>query len=180
MIPCIPEWMRQKKDKKQGHILYFALFAAGVAGMMYLAGIRPYIVLSGSMEPVIHTGSLALVDTRDKIPKIGDIVTYCQQDMIVTHRIVREEGGGYVTKGDANETEDEGRVEQERILGICRCSIPLMGYAAWWIQHPLIKAAVFLLILSGVLLECIPNERDGKDFSKKEKEIIHYEKKKDC
>lgn len=172
--------MDKRTQKKSGHILLFVLLAAVLTGAMYLTGIRPYIVLSGSMEPAIHTGSLVLVDSRAKTPKTGEIVTYRLQNTTVTHRIVREEDGRYVTKGDANETEDKGRVAQEEILGICRCSIPWMGYAAWWIQHPLMKAAFFLLILSGILRESLPDDRENRDFSKKEKEIMNYEEQKNC
>lgn len=41
-----------------------------------LFGINPYVVLSGSMEPQIHTGAIAFVNTKDTAVKVGDVVTY--------------------------------------------------------------------------------------------------------
>ena len=52
-----------------------------------LFGINPYVVLSGSMEPQIHTGAIAFVNTKDTAVKVGDVVTYrLANDELVTHR----------------------------------------------------------------------------------------------
>ena len=84
-------------------------------------GIMPYIVKSGSMEPQIHTGAVAFIDTRDKNVAVGDVITYkigeAGSEKYVTHRIVGEKPDGYVTKGDANEVEDANCVKQGRSLG---------------------------------------------------------------
>lgn len=70
-------------------------------------GIMPYIVESGSMEPQIHTGAVAFIDTHDKNVAVGDVVTYqigeTGSKKYVTHRIVKEGPDGYVTKGDASQ-----------------------------------------------------------------------------
>ena len=50
-----------------------------------LFGINPYVVLSGSMEPQIHTGAIAFVNTKDTAVKVGDVVTYrLANDELVT------------------------------------------------------------------------------------------------
>ena len=94
-------------------------------------GIMPYIVKSGSMEPQIHTGAVAFIDTRDKNVAVGDVITYkigeAGSEKYVTHRIVGEKPDGYVTKGDANEVEDANCVKQEQIVGTFRYSIPHAG-----------------------------------------------------
>lgn len=94
-------------------------------------GIMPYIVESGSMEPQIHTGAVAFIDTHDKNVAVGDVVTYqigeTGSKKYVTHRIVKEGPDGYVTKGDANEVEDANSVKQEQIVGTYRYSIPYAG-----------------------------------------------------
>lgn len=94
-------------------------------------GIMPYIVKSGSMEPQIHTGAVAFIDTRDKNVAVGDVITYkigeAGSEKYVTHRIVGEKPDGYVTKGDANEVEDANCVKQEQIVGTYRYSIPHAG-----------------------------------------------------
>lgn len=94
-------------------------------------GVMPYIVESGSMEPQIHTGAVAFIDTHDKDVAVGDVVTYkigeAGSEKYVTHRIVGDVPDGYITKGDANEVEDANSVKQEQIVGTYRYSIPYAG-----------------------------------------------------
>ena len=96
--------------------------------ILYVAGIRPYIVLSGSMEPSIRTGSVIFVDTRHRHPEINDVITYQIGLNRVTHRMVRTEDGKYITRGDANETEDPLPVIQDQIKGIVIFHLPFAGY----------------------------------------------------
>ena len=53
-------------------------------------GLNVYTVLSGSMEPTYHVGSLIYVKDVDTDElKAGDVITYMlDEDTIVTHRIV--------------------------------------------------------------------------------------------
>lgn len=73
-----------------------------------------YVVLSGSMEPEIPTGSVVVVDGRKKEWNPGDVITYRRGNMVVTHRIVEKSEEGYYTKGDANAEEDAGIVLENR------------------------------------------------------------------
>ncbi|HBK54047.1 MAG TPA: signal peptidase I, partial [Syntrophomonas wolfei] len=71
-------------------------------------GYKPFIVLSGSMEPTILTGDIVL--TKETGPDAiveGDIITFrADQNTAVTHRVtevVIENGTrSFLTKGDAN------------------------------------------------------------------------------
>ena len=49
---------------------------AGGILLLHLFGVQTYIVMSGSMEPEIHTGAIALIDTTDRYVTTGDIVAY--------------------------------------------------------------------------------------------------------
>ena len=93
-------------------------------------GYRPYVVLSGSMEPNIHTGAVAYIDTKDTDLAPGDVAAFYESNgAVVTHRIVSgNETGGYTTKGDANDAEDMNIVPQENIIGTYKWSIPNLGY----------------------------------------------------
>lgn len=108
-------------------------------------GISPYAVLSGSMKPTYHVGSLIYVtkvDTDDL--KVGDPITYViDGGTVVTHRIVEvipdygENGErGFKTKGDANKTEDGTPVHENNVIGKPIFSIPLLGFVAFFIQNP--------------------------------------------
>lgn len=96
-----------------------------------LFGFNPYVVQSGSMEPLIPTGGVAYINTRDTDVGIGDVITFYtgeDTDKLVTHRIVREENGTWVTKGDANDTEDMHAVNQENVIGTYAYTIPKFGF----------------------------------------------------
>ena len=69
--------------------------------------VRIYNVETGSMEDKIHTGDYILLVKKSNY-YVGDVVTYNVNGYFITHRIVKIENGLVITKGDANNTEDEG------------------------------------------------------------------------
>ena len=81
-----------------------------VGSLLPIFGVhRVFVVLSGSMEPAIQTGSVIFVNPVSAY-HIGNIVTWRPSNggTPITHRIVREIPGGKVeTRGDANTAEDE-------------------------------------------------------------------------
>lgn len=77
--------------------------------------IEIYEVETGSMEDGIHPGDYVLIVRKDSYT-IGDIVTYVKDDYYVTHRIIKEDASGVVTKGDANNTEDD-EISRDAIVG---------------------------------------------------------------
>lgn len=119
------------------HIIYaiviiFAFLA--ISAKFSLFGIRMLVVKSGSMEPVIKTGSLVITKTQDGY-KIGEITTFKNRENpaeTTTHRIVGEEMQNniklFTTQGDANGSPDSEKVTQDRILGKVIFDIPFFGY----------------------------------------------------
>ena len=79
-------------------LLYLILKLTNIVGI--------YKVITGSMEPKIKSGDYILV-IKSKEYKKGDIVTYFNDGYYVTHRIESINGNKVVTKGDANNKEDE-------------------------------------------------------------------------
>lgn len=139
-------------------VVLLAILLVGVR----LMGVQVYTVLSGSMEPTYKTGSLIYVrkvDPQKLNP--GDVITFMlDEDTVATHRIV-----GVVpdetdpttirfrTKGDANFYEDGQLVHYKNVIGKPVFTIPGLGYAANYIQHPpglyyAIAAAVVILLLA--------------------------------
>ena len=115
--------------------------------------IKPYVVQSGSMEPAIHTGSLVWINTRDTDVAVGDIVAYRVTDATyVTHRIIDTEDGAFITKGDANETQDLKPVLQEQIMGKYMFTVPEVGYFLADIQSKPILIIPILALLLSILL----------------------------
>lgn len=108
-------------------VLSALIILAGVACVML--NFEPAIVMSGSMEPSYHTGSIVLVD-RDKATdvEIGDAIAFDNGGIIIAHRIINKCKEGYITKGDANESEDPWIVRSSDVKGKVVFSIPLIGY----------------------------------------------------
>jgi len=82
------------------------------------------VVVTGSMEPSIHEGDYIIIKKCDPAElKAGDVITFVSKDedvkgKLVTHRITAAApDGGFVTKGDANETEDMYAVYGDEIVG---------------------------------------------------------------
>lgn len=152
------------------------ILMASVFCVPRLLGIKPYVVLSGSMEPAIPTGSVAFVNTRDTDVSIGDIVTYKLPSVnggetLVTHRIIREEDGNWITKGDANDVEDLSPVSQEQIVGCYRFLIPMAGYLIAQLNKKILMVIVFwIFLLNGISLALsFLFEEDEENKTTKEK-----------
>lgn len=80
-----------------------------------LFGYSFFIVKTGSMEPIIDAGELIIVEKQDDY-KENDIITYEENGIYITHRIIMENGNTYITKGDAN-NENDLEISDKDILG---------------------------------------------------------------
>lgn len=144
-----------------------------------LFGLQVYTVLSGSMEPTYHTGSLIYVKKVDPYTvEEGQAITFMlDEDTIATHRVVGivpdEEDPTVIrfrTKGDANEAEDGTLVHYKNVIGTPIFSIPYLGYVANYIQHP---PGMYVAISAGavlLLLVFLPDIFAEDDSGKKSKE----------
>lgn len=97
--------------------------------------VKARVVLTGSMEPVIHPGDIVLLAPTPRTqPQLGDIAAYTARRFsgetvgIFTHRII---GGdpvnGFLMKGDNNPTPDVQRPKAEDISGVVFFVIPWIG-----------------------------------------------------
>lgn len=142
-------------------------------------GLNVYTVLSGSMEPTYHVGSLIYVKDVDTDElKAGDVITYMlDEDTIVTHRIadvIPDETDPSIirfqTKGDANDSVDGSLVHYKNVIGTPVFSIPKLGYLANYIQKPpgryiAISAGAIILLL--VFLPDLFFDDDKREKKKK-------------
>ena len=114
-------------------------------------GYKPFVVLSGSMNPEIKVGDLVLVKEVDVNElKEKDIIAYRDaKDKVTTHRIVQvinDEGNlSFITKGDANNAEDAA-IDASQVEGKYEKRYPGIGNAIIFIQQPLGFAVVVLSI----------------------------------
>lgn len=107
-----------------------------------------FVVLSGSMEPSIPTGSL-IFTFQDEPIFAGDIITFQKQDAVITHRVIGQTQDRYITKGDANFLVDAGAVSVTQIIGKVFFHIPYLGYLITLLQSfPLLLIPICLLSAS--------------------------------
>ena len=133
-------------------------------------GWKPFIVLSGSMESEIYAGDVAVVKEAD-IFKQGDIVAFkTDENLVITHRIVEiiEEDGQtkYVTKGDNNNTQDNGYVLPEQIEGIFQFKISRIGNLAMFIQTPIGMISCLSIPLIILVLVQISDSKKDREYLK--------------
>lgn len=170
----------KRSVKKTWNIISTVLVALVVLLALLLVGARifglqVFTVLSGSMEPAYHTGSLIYVKKADPHAiQPGQVITFMlDENTVATHRVVGvvpdEEDPSVIrfrTKGDANESEDGGLVHYKNVIGTPVFTIPFLGYVANYIQHPpgmyvAIAAGAVLLMLTFLPDVFAPDEKDG-------------------
>ena len=127
-----------------------------------LTGLQVFTVLSGSMEPTYHVGSLIYVKDVDPFElESGDVITFMlDENTVATHRIVEvvpdEEDDSVVrfrTKGDANENVDGSLVHYKNVIGSPVFTIPQLGYVASFIQNP--PGMYYAIAFGAVLLTMV-------------------------
>lgn len=130
----------------------------GLFLILYILGIVPYVVLSGSMEPSIETGSVCFINKHAKFEDIKekDVIAFKMKDgTLVTHRAIEINDSGIETKGDNNKDADNNIVTKGNFVGKNLFWIPKVGYVIKAFQTTtgrIIAAALILLLLvSGFL-----------------------------
>lgn len=164
-----------------------------------LFGYKSMIVLSGSMEPTIMKGDLIIVKKVDsKDLKAKDIIAFRNEDKTITsHRIINVDEIDsklyFKTKGDNNNTMDEGVVVAKDIEGIYVSRIPELGDFLMYIQttQGFITVTMILLFMFFIYYfisnkieekknkeEQLKNNEKLKEYEENEKEFQEYLKNK--
>ena len=130
----------------------------GLFLILYILGIVPYVVLSGSMEPSIETGSVCFINKHAKFENIKekDVIAFKMNDgTLVTHRAIEINDSGIVTKGDNNKDADRNIVTNSNFVGKNLFWIPKVGYVIKAFQTAtgriIAVALILLLLVSGFL-----------------------------
>lgn len=115
-----------------------------------LSTFRQFVVVSGSMEPVIPTGSIILAE-RENSYRIGDIVTFSQNGReYIAHRIVNKIAIGrdtyFSTKGDSNTHADMDLVHESVVYGKILTIVPILGDIVIFYKTP------YGMILGSILI----------------------------
>lgn len=143
-------------------------------------GYKTYVIMSGSMEPTIMTGDAIFVKkvTQSEI-KENDVISFLQENTIITHRIVKiEEENGikkYTTKGDNNNTEDREKVKFEQIEGKYQFKINNFGIVIKILKSKITLVSL-ILIMALIYMYKIRIENKSKERKAKREK---YEKERE-
>ncbi|MCI8837560.1 MAG: signal peptidase I [Hungatella sp.] len=137
-----------------------------------VAGYRPVVVLSGSMEPTYGVGSVIYYKS---VPfeqiQVGDPITFrgSEGGAMVTHRVVEkdESARAFGTEGDANGSRDPGMVPYENVVGrATQFCIPYAGYFVNFGKQPASIAVLAVILASGMIVDHMAGD-DKKEKSGK-------------
>lgn len=113
-------------------------------------GYRFYMIMSGSMEPTIHIGDAVISKETSELQE-GDIIAFQTSDSITVHRVVKTYTEGekklYQTKGDANNAEDKGLLQQDQIKGKIILKIPKTGTIILFLQRNYVPVVICIVAI---------------------------------
>ncbi|HEX3615832.1 MAG TPA: signal peptidase I [Solirubrobacteraceae bacterium] len=120
-----------------------------------IGGSTSYMITHGiSMEPLLHTGDLALIRPADSY-HVGEVVAYRSTLLhtVVLHRVIAIHHGHYTFKGENNDFIDPTHPTKSLLLGRMWLHIPHGGTVLLWIHKPwvaaLLTGGVAMLLLLG-------------------------------
>ncbi|MEM1540752.1 MAG: signal peptidase I [Candidatus Bathyarchaeia archaeon] len=110
-------------------------------GSTGLLGFKPTVIASGSMQPALNIGDIAItVPTSPEKIKVGDIIQYWKagERAPIIHRVIeinRAEGITYIiTKGDAN-TEPDEPITATKTIDKVALIIPKLGWISIYLKE---------------------------------------------
>lgn len=141
-------------------LILILLLYGGIMAAPQVFGLSAGVVLSGSMEPAIPTGSLCYIrEAKPAELSRGEVVAFRAgskgNGMQVVHRVLSNDKAAQQlrTKGDNNKAGDIAPVSYAAVEGRVVRALPLLGYLCIWVQeHVILLAAGILLLQSRLLL----------------------------
>lgn len=143
-----------------GFAVSFIVICALCMIVLSFSGIKFFTVESSSMEPKYPKDALVFVKKCEPARlSRGDVITYVlnRDGVLVTHRIVFVDkvNETFITKGDANDSEDPNPVLWSNVVGKVVFGIPKAGGVFRALTQPSVRpfliAAVVLLGLISVI-----------------------------
>ncbi|MBC8080473.1 MAG: signal peptidase I [Gorillibacterium sp.] len=143
-------------------MLFLAVISMASKGEPTLFGYQLKVVLSGSMEPGIKTGSIIAVKTGRDMNRLaeGDVITFQEmvneEKRLITHRIlnVTKQPTGqvlYQTKGDNNDNPDSKLVLSQNVVAVYTgFTLPYVGFLLNFFKSKI--GNVLILIIPGIFL----------------------------
>ena len=120
-------------------ILLLAVFCISIFLFVKINGMEVLVVKSGSMEPTINVDDVVVIQpvTMPEV-KVDDIITYVDNDIYVTHRVVEilDDGQKLKMKGDNNNTTDKVYVTDKNLKGLYVTHFSNAADTLYFLQSP--------------------------------------------
>lgn len=127
------------KKQKISLIIGFMLMLVIIAliSCKFLYGIL--VIGSESMTGSIDKGDVVLFKSKNKNIEVGDVIVFKRDDLKIVHRVVEIKNINhttrYYTKGDANNSKDEGYVTKDTLIGKVLLKIKYIGKPTLWLRE---------------------------------------------
>lgn len=145
-------------------------------------GLKPFMVLSGSMEPGIKKGDLIITKVVDpETLKIDDVIAFRDsQNTVTTHRIIdivtRNNSNYFITKGDNNASQDQNLVSLSDVEGVFALRIPGIGSLMKSLSEP---TTIVILVLGITVIFVITFMISSKkQMGKEDADYLEYKRMK--
>lgn len=148
-------------------------------------GVFPMIVVTDSMKGEFEAGDLLVCKkiNADQV-NVGDVICFydplSKNNAVVTHRVVEiktdDDGKSiWITKGDANNTEDISGVPQDNLVGRYSFRLKGLGSVALFIQSTTGRIVCIVVPLALLLIYEVTRRRIVEKNMRKEKEELQKE-----
>ena len=128
-----------------------------------LFGIKPFVVTSGSMEPLYTVGSLIYVkEINPNDIEVNDSITFYieNSDIVATHQVyeIDKKNDFFKTQGINNKDEngniihDVSPVKFSSLIGKPVLCIPYLGYINSFVTKPIFICLTLIITISVILL----------------------------
>ena len=141
-------------------------------------GIKTFVIISGSMEPNLKISDIVIIKKCEQNElKENDIISFRSGQSVITHRINQiietENGVEYITKGDNNNTKDNGTVKFDDIEGKYIGKIEYLGKVVLYLKNKTVIISIIIIFYLIYAHEMKTNEKLQLRREKREK----FEKK---
>jgi len=146
-----PKILKKQKTQLTSWTAIILIGLIAVWSSVGLLGFTPTIIGSGSMQPTLNAGDIAIIISApvSTIEK-GDIIQYGTPEAMIIHRVIDTYTSGgtrwFITKGDANNAPDPDPVGQDQVVGKAVFTIPQLGWVSIALKGFAANAYTFLTI----------------------------------
>ena len=136
---------------------------------MNICGYTAMQVITGSMSDTINVNDVVIVKLTDDVKK-NDIISYIDDNAIITHRIVDITDTKITTKGDANNSNDKP-ISKSDVIGKVEYIIPKVGIWKNVLSTPVVYISLGITIILIFLINFNKDNRISECIEKEETKV---------